>query len=282
MQGKKFELSKKELEVLTNKHSDTEISKLLEVTISTIFLLRKQHNVLSFSQKTECRKSRKSGEVLKPGQGVHHKHQDNLNRHYFDLIDTEFKAYFLGLLAADGHICDSNQNCFMAIELQKPDHVVLEILARELNHNLEVKSLSRTGKKDSGRIKVYSRDLVYSLIDKGMTFNTENHGAYSALSSSLHRHFIRGVVDGDGHISAAKSTLFIGSCSFELLAQIAEWTQKALDIPFKIKHRTLESGKAFHQLSFTSTVLFVKWLYSDCMVAIPRKLEQASIWISRS
>lgn len=281
MQGKKFELSKDELEALTSKHSDTEISKLLGVTVSTVHLLRKRHNVQSFSQKTQCRKSRKSGEVLNPGEGVYHKHQEELNRQYFEVIDTEHKAYFLGLLAADGHISNSKENCFLSIELQKPDDVVIEALARELNFSSGVTSLSRSAKKDSGRIRVYSRNLVYSLVNKGMTFNTETHGAYLDLSTNLHRHFIRGVVDGDGHLSAAKSALRIGSCSFELVAQVADWIQKALAVSFRIKHRVLPSGKAFHTLSFSETASVVKWLYADCAIAIPRKREQAAIWFSR-
>lgn len=280
MQGTKFELSKEELEVLTSQYSDTEISKLLNVTVSTVFQLRKRNSVLSYCQKTGCRK-RFDGKVLNPGEGTFSSHLKDLNRTYFDVIDTEFKAYFLGLFATDGHIEDKRNNCFASIEIQKPDDMVLEILAKELNFKNGIKPIVRKGKKPSGRIRVYSRDLVYALADKGMTFNTETHAAYLDLDTNLRRHFVRGVVDGDGHISATKHELRIGGCSFDLISVVALWVKESLGVQTKITHRALTSGKVFHLLTFTNTRKVVEWLYPNSNIAIPRKKEQALIWLSR-
>lgn len=280
MQGIKFELSQIELDELTNHHSDTELSKKFGVSISTIFLLRKKHGVESFSQKTQCRKSRKDGRVLNPGEGVHHSHLDNLNRDYFRAIDTELKAYFLGLLAADGHICDSSNNCFMSLELQEEDSFVVETLAQELNATHKLEYLNRPGKKPSVRLRVYSRDLVYSLLSKGMTFNTEDHGAYLDLDPLLRRHFVRGDADGDGSI-VPKKNFYIGCCSLSRLVTISEWMVEAINVDCQISDRLLPSDKTFYRLSATPGKEVVRWLYEDCSIAIPRKLKQAAIWFSR-
>lgn len=280
MQGTKFDFPKEQLEQLTNLYSDTEISKILGITVSTVYLLRKRHAVLSYREKTGCRK-RFDGKVLNPGEGCFSSTLKDLNRSYFDVIDTEFKAYFLGLFATDGHIKDKDQNCFASIELQKPDDVVLETLAKELNFCRGVKPIIRQGKKPSGRIRIYSRDLVYALMDKGMTFNTETHAPYLDLQPNLYRHFIRGVVDGDGHLSGTKKDLRIGGCSFDLISTVALWTKTTLGVEPKIIYRTLTSGKVFHLLTFRGSKEVVKWLYSDCNIAIPRKKEQSLIWLSR-
>jgi hypothetical protein len=280
MQGIKFHLSKPELEELTSQYSDVELSKKFKVTTSTIFLLRKKHGIKSFSQKTSCRKSRKDGRILNPGEGVHHSHLENLKRDYFESIDSEFKAYFLGLLAADGHIADSGKGCFMSLELQKPDDHVIKALAQELNFPKDLEQLVRPNKKDSSRIRVYSRDLVSSLLDKGMTFNTESHQAYVDLSLSLRKHFIRGVVDGDGSIVPGKN-FYIGSCSLDLLTTITSWIPHSLNLECKISCQKLKSEKTFYRLSITPGKTVVRWLYEDCQIAIPRKQDLAVIWFSR-
>ena len=52
---------------------------------------------------------------------------------YFDQIDSHKKAYFLGLLYADGYICKSNYTYQMGIALQLQDKYIIEELYKELN-----------------------------------------------------------------------------------------------------------------------------------------------------
>jgi len=284
MQGIPFEISSEELDNLTNQFSDTELSKLLGITISTVFLWRKRYGIQSFTQKKGCKKSRKTGAVLKPGEGVYHKHLDDLNRTYFDVIDTEKKAYFFGLLATDGHISDKNGNCFMSIELQDPDSVVIEDLIKELNFGGTFERLSRAGKKKTtSRIRVHSRDIVYSLLDKGISFEASTKTLYPNTPSGLRRHMIRGAVDGDGSITIQPDTkgFYICSSSTSLLGQVQKWVLEELDIESTIRLKPQRSGKPFYHISFKKREVVLRWLYEDCSVAIPRKKEIATIWFSR-
>lgn len=49
-----------------------------------------------------------------------------LNENYFDKIDIEEKAYFLGLLYADGYIFTLRSNKYVRLQLQKIDKHILE------------------------------------------------------------------------------------------------------------------------------------------------------------
>lgn len=279
-QGKTINLSPETIREYASKYSDIEAAKKLCIATSTFWIQRQKFHVPSFLEATGRKINRKTGEVLEPGKGV--THQPNLVHDYFDSIDSEVKAYYLGLFAADGHIALSPE-CFFSCELQQPDCFVLQFLLDELNSGKTVKLYERKDKKPSGRIVVYSRHLVYSLLEKGITQNTEDHYAYPDLDKNLKRHFIRGLIDGDGHLKSISKTFNLGSCSYRLVSQVSSWVHESLGIDCLIKTRVLRSGKSFYTLTFGNKPKDVlAWLYLDSLIHIPRKKEQADIWLSRS
>lgn len=279
MQGKPFDLSREALDSLTDRFSDQQIADQHGVAMSTINQLRKRLSVESRYAKTSCRVNRSTQEVLLPGEGT--PHLKDLDSGYFKEITTECQAYFLGLLITDGHIENTGKGCFAAIELQEPDCIVIERFAQELNSTKPLERLTRAGKKDSGRIRAYSRAIVADLQLHGMTYDTERNTAPTDLKKSLRRHFLRGVFDGDGHIDGKSKSLYLGSCSSALCESVAEWVREEFPNPSAhLTRRKLPSGKIFYRLSFSSAGPVVRWLYEDCEVSIPRKKEQAAIWLS--
>lgn len=122
----------------------------------------------------------------------------NVNRKYFDKIDTEDKAYFLGLLMSDGCITKgSKKTPRLLLKLHKDDKYIIEIF-RDLiipNKPLQID-------KNSMRLEISDPDLVESLIDKGFKYNKTKFGeVFPIMHKNLQRHFIRGFFDGDGSIS---------------------------------------------------------------------------------
>ena len=93
-----------------------------------------------------------------------------LNRNYFDDIDTQNKAYILGLLYADGNV--GKDNYVIQICLQEEDKHILEQIKNELNSNRPL-YFKETNKKNKSWKNTYSlilndEHMHQSLINKGV------------------------------------------------------------------------------------------------------------------
>jgi hypothetical protein len=127
---------------------------------------------------------------------------------FFENIDTPEKAYWLGMLYADGNIY-KNQ---MTIKLHKND---VEHLYK-LKHCISSKHPIHEGEHTYNFI-IGSKKLTQQLKNQGLVYNKSLIVEYPYLMlHELHRHFIRGVFDGDGCIHITKKgnkiwSIFSGS-----------------------------------------------------------------------
>lgn len=121
-----------------------------------------------------------------------------LDEHFFDIIDTEEKAYFLGFMFADGFVSVKHNNFLVGVEIHKRD---IEIL-KKFKKALKSKSpLYFNHFRNSVRLRVYSKTLVRQLILKGCVPNKSlvlKFPCKSLMSKRLLHHFMRGYFDGDG------------------------------------------------------------------------------------
>jgi hypothetical protein len=121
-----------------------------------------------------------------------------VDEHYFDLLDTEAKAYFLGFIFADG--CNTGKG--FNIQLRHGDIDVLQKLKQALRSEHKISTIVRTDGRKHVSFGVQSAVLSQRLTDLGcvrrkslvLEFPTE-------LDSVLYRHFIRGFVDGNGYFA---------------------------------------------------------------------------------
>lgn len=137
----------------------------------------------------------------------------NVDDFYFENIDTQDKAYILGLFYADG--CNYENNNTIKIDLQEEDEELLLKIKNALQYTGELKYYEQPDKyfpetdkyykcKSQIRLCIISYFLSKDLADKGcvnnktyiLTFPNEN-----ILPLELQRHFIRGYFDGDGSLS---------------------------------------------------------------------------------
>ena len=138
--------------------------------------------------------------ILRDQQQTSRKYQ--LDENFFDSIDTEEKAYFLGLLLADGtNLC--KRNC-VQIGLQERDKHILEemILAMNANSPLKCQKSTYPGGQDIYSVSLFSEHMSMRLNDIGMVPNKSLILQFpTCVPENLVPHFIRGVFDGDGYIS---------------------------------------------------------------------------------
>ena len=124
---------------------------------------------------------------------------NNFNDDYFETIDTEDKAYFLGLLFADGNVYTARYR--VQITLANEDAYILKAFADCIGY---------TGKMYIDREKyskliLPSKKMCADLTRLGCTPNKSLTLQFpTEVPDELMHHFIRGYFDGDGHISKDK------------------------------------------------------------------------------
>lgn len=76
----------------------------------------------------------------------------NLNENYFETIDTEEKAYLLGLLITDGSIKDkqNGRKSILRLQLKIEDEYMISRLRDELNSTNTIQYDKRIGKECAG------------------------------------------------------------------------------------------------------------------------------------
>lgn len=143
-----------------------------------------------------------------------HRVGKNSDNKYFSNINSCDKAYYLGLIFADGCIQSrehKGQKMF-SIGLMEDDKYILETLNKYGNFNTDV-TLSHTNdtnRKPLAVLRVHSSQVYDDLVKLGV----EEHKSHKLMNipkirKQLIPHFIRGFFDGDG---IAKSNGYIGLC----------------------------------------------------------------------
>lgn len=127
-----------------------------------------------------------------------------LDETFFDDIDTEAKAYWLGFILADGCVSRAGGGYFSCrINLAVKDRKHLEKAAADLKSTAEIKS-GHAGR--SCYIDFCSARLCRQLIALSCGPNkTGNHGTPD-VSNALKPHFYRGYFDGDGSLFYTETT----------------------------------------------------------------------------
>lgn len=145
------------------------------------------------------------------------------NHDFFEHIDTEEKAYWLGFFFADGCVSVNSKSnsgeC--SIKLYKGDYRHLQKFNKSLNGNIPVTFNERVCSfndklQESCSIRCYSIKMANDLISHGCIPNKTYYIKMPKISKLLINHFIRGFFDGDGCIclnSNIRKDLQINFCS---------------------------------------------------------------------
>lgn len=152
---------------------------------------------------------RKYGFALRNNQEKNRKY--TCDSDYFECINSESKAYWLGFLYADGCVKDSTKTTKMlTISLAACDANHLEKLRQDINATQPINFYRTTGgyKVDAPycRLSVQNDKLSRDLIRHGcVEHKTDIITPPINMRSDLIRHFIRGYLDGDGSITICKT-----------------------------------------------------------------------------
>jgi intein/homing endonuclease len=206
------------------------------------------------------------------------KRKYTINENYFDVIDSEDKAYFLGLLYADGYN-DINRNT-INLSLKEQDKEILEKLSIciESNKPLQYVKIKNQNHQNQYRLVVCSKYLSQKLIELGcvsnktfkITFPTEEQ-----VPKELQRHFLRGYFDGDGWIGE-KSLCIVGTQDF---CNSLDYITKDLNINSYIRSRHPERNhniKMFEISGRNQCKKFFHYIYDNATIYLKRKFDKWS------
>ena len=209
------------------------------------------------------------------------------NENFFDNIDTEEKAYWLGFIMADGSTRLNKQNnpAQTSIEISKRDIEILNAFKNSIESNHIIRERSRravTGKISKiCSITISSQHLTKQLVSYGVVPNKTYIGFINEEifndNEELIFHYLRGYSDGDGTINKNKGSyvfkLVIKSES--ILNTIKKWIKQYCNIDVKIKLEIDKLGSA-HRLSIQNKkeyFIFLDKLYKNANIYLDRKYQ---------
>ena len=198
------------------------------------------------------------------------------NENWFDVIDSEAKAYFVGFLMADGCI---KRNDMLTITLQRNDEDILRKLNALMESNYPIIHTTVSNNFATNALcsilRFNSIKLVQSLAKYGIvrnktfaaTFNPENLIPEQYIGA-----YIRGLLDGDGWVSISKNSKEIGfSGTFNICNGIANEFQKIGVRTKPIKYKTIYRIRITNTKDITAVY---NLLYKNESVCLARKKDK--------
>lgn len=198
----------------------------------------------------------------------------NCDNNYFNCIETEHKAYWLGLIAADGYVSTDKRN-LLSLTLHQDDSGILSSFLKDLNSDYPI----IYNKRDKCcRVDINSKQIVtnlalYNIVPrKTFKFQFPNE-----LDNELYNHFIRGYFDGDGcvYISKTKQIEYTVTSNEHFLEQLQDILIRQCNLNktiFKKYKRT--DIKTMVYCGNKQSKRIYDYMYKNATIYFPRKKEK--------
>lgn len=207
----------------------------------------------------------------------------NYNRDYFEDINTEEKAYWLGFIVADGCITEkisfnkktSNKQLQISLAIKDKQHLEKFKAALEYSGDIKIRKKSSGYANFEGcSIVICSNKLCNDLAKWGVTpRKTFNCKFPYNIPTNLYKHFIRGYWDGDGHLGLTQQQVgCIGNTKF--INSIQTVCRRFNNKLTKVKLFPVKSTKGmarYRKGGRLQSSLLANWLYKDAKVYLDRK-----------
>lgn len=197
---------------------------------------------------------------------------------FFDAINTEEKAYWLGFLVADGYV---NSIGRIQMCLSKRDSSHLQRLRRSLKSHHAVRF-----HRGSVVLQLCSKTMAQSLARHGMVSGKDNRFWPTSFNPVLLRHYVRGFVDGDGCFTRSPASFSVTGRE-KFLLELRDFVARECDLP---RPRLTAARSGFRpgiawgkRLSWGGSYQVARiagLLYGGATVALTRKKRIA--WSARS
>lgn len=223
----------------------------------------------------------------------YHKEFVHWNEHYFDFIDSEEKAYFLGLIFTDGWITKSKSKIKydIGICLEIEDKYMVEKFKNAVNSDRSI-VIKKLQKKD-GTVGEYAQFVLTSdILAKALMRYGITERKSETMSINLNEipnehihHFMRGMFDGNGstYIGTEHNNLqFSMSGTTDIIEFFRYYIWSKGIAGFAKKHLCKEISFPFYQISYADKRQVYK-LYKefsrDTNIYLHRKWDKMREWL---
>lgn len=187
---------------------------------------------------------------------------------FFDKIDCEEKAYFLGYIMADGNVSITNNEYCLKFHIAIQDKELVDRFLQSINSSNKATFRDKTS---SYYVSLTSIHMCKRLIELGVIpQKTSKECIPESISQNLIHHYLRGVFDGDGITCMGKSKRsgFVGSINIikAILNELNELNEE-LTIFKAGKNKKVVyflGGKKF-------SIKLYNYLYEDATIWLQRK-----------
>lgn len=192
-----------------------------------------------------------------------------VNHNYFDIIDTQEKAYWLGYMYADGYVSSSNGKK-VGVTSKDIDHI--KFFRDDLDSDYPVNIYeAHTAYGDSvyGRLLISSDMLYDSLVSHGCVEHKSKILLPPNIDADLERHFLRGFYDGDGSIKKHKLSKTGYILSLVSTKEMIDWTKERLGGSIRY-----QENKKIWYLDTSITSERLDYLYENSTRRLSRKFSR--------
>jgi hypothetical protein len=233
-------LPKNDIEELIKTKTQKQIAEIYNVSQKTIgnFLLKNNIKVNSRKRINESRLY--------------------FNIDYFDSINSEKKAYWLGYISADG--CLKNNK----VNIVSKDKEIIFKFKNDLCSEHKLCESTIYDKRTKKSYTSYSISITNNLFNKKVqnyiNIDKSNSFRLPKLEDKYYPFFIAGMFDGDGHVGFNKNIMRCSLISTsECLIEIQDILEK-----IGIKKTKLQNSKKYSRLYlYKDTFMFLKFIYNE-------------------
>lgn len=200
---------------------------------------------------------------------------------FFDTIDTEEKAYWLGFIYADGYLAKPST---IGIEIKSTDYDHLKKYKKAIKaeHDIRVyKKNSTFGPQENARLAVSSKHMFNILLSYFGSINKTEKGSFPRLQNKeLIRHLIRGFFDGDGSLTGMPKDnehLFRPAISFIGTKETLAYIEKISGFHWNWSQRHPERNTNNYEIGIGQVhdcLSFLHYMYDDSTIYLDRKYER--------
>lgn len=214
-----------------------------------------------------------------------------IDSNFFNVIDTEEKAYWLGFLTADGCIKDNRSQLTLKISIKDIEHLEKFNNTLKYSKNISIESQSKNSfSKNKLCCVIINNKNIYNDLKKLNIYSNkttcEKMPPAGSIPDKLINHYIRGIFDGDGWFSWSeyyskyknkKYKYYTAEFGIGMGKEILESIKDILERELNVSCITIKPIKSIFRYRIRSNKDIFKimnFLYQDATIFLERKKEK--------